>query len=262
MKTHLLFFDIDGTLLDERTGKISNGTKEAVKEARKNGHLAFLNTGRSYAELDPKVMEVGFDGVVCGCGTYVTYKGKNLVKENIEGEKAKKIISLITSCKIDALLEGEEYFYVSKKTSNEKLLLVKKFFGEEVNQKSRFWEEKNPEFQKMSIWLNEDSDFEEFHKALKQEFMFIKRASDFYEVIPKGYSKATGIELLVEHLGMEKEHTVAIGDSANDLAMLECAGISVAMGNSKPAVKEQVSFVTKNVEDEGVAHALAHLGFV
>ena len=139
---------------------------------------------------------------------------------------------------------------------------MKKFFGEEVNQKSRFWEEKNPEFQKMSIWMNEDSDFEEFPKALKQEFMFIKRASDFYEVIPKGYSKATGIELLVEHLGMEKEHTVAIGYSSNELAMLECAGISVAMGNCKPAVKEQVSFVTKNVEDEGVAHALAHLGFV
>lgn len=262
MKPHLLFFDIDGTLLSEVTGKISAKTREAVEAARKNGHYTFLNTGRSFAELDPKVVEVGFDGVVCGCGTYVNYRGENLVKETVKGKKAQKILSLIEQCKIIALLEGEEYFYVSQHISDENLELVKKFFGEEVNQKCRYWEEMEPEFQKMSIWLPEDSDFATFRRELEDEFAFIKRSDIFYEVIPKGYSKATGMELLLQHLGIEKKHSVAIGDSTNDLPMLKYAGISVAMGNSAQSVKNEVSFVTKSVEEEGVAYALSHLGFV
>ena len=55
---------------------------------------------------------------------------------------------------------------------------------------------------------------------------------------------------------------MAIGDSANDLSMLLFAGKSVAMGNSSEKVKEQVSYVTKNVEEEGVAHALLYYGFI
>ena len=46
MKPHLLFFDIDGTLRDEATGEVSVVTRNAVKQAQKKGHIAFLNTGR------------------------------------------------------------------------------------------------------------------------------------------------------------------------------------------------------------------------
>ena len=66
---------------------------------------------------------------------------------------------------------------------------------------------------------------------------------------------------LAEHLGIEKDRTVAIGDSTNDLSMLQFAGISVAMGNSCELVKEKVDFVTRSVEEEGVAYALEQLGF-
>ena len=46
------------------------------------------------------------------------------------------------------------------------------------------------------------------------------------------------------------------------MAMLEYAGISVAMGNSNDSVKQSVDFVTKSVNEEGVAYALEHFGFV
>ena len=67
---------------------------------------------------------------------------------------------------------------------------------------------------------------------------------------------------MMEHLDVEKKHTMAIGDSTNDLAMLDYAHISIAMGNSQNEVKERVSFVTKTVEEEGVAYALKHFGFI
>lgn len=262
MNPHILFFDIDGTLMDEETGCITDRTKEALQEARKNGHYTFLNTGRSFAELDPEVVNVGFDGVVCGCGTYIEYHGENLMKHSIHGDEAVDMVKTITECKMDAILEGDHHFYVSKNASERKLLAVKEYFGEKVNQKCRFWEDRIPQFQKMSIWLSEDSDFGRFQKKYEKKFDFIKRASRFYEVVPKGYSKATGIEFLMNYLGIEQEHTMAIGDSTNDLAMLEYATISIAMGNSKDIVKERVAFVTKTVKEEGVAYALSHYGFV
>ena len=261
MKPHLLFFDIDGTLRDEATGEVSVATRNAVKQAQKKGHIAFLNTGRSFAELDKEIMDVGFDGVVCGCGTYVDYKGENLLVESSAGEEAQRIVALLEKYKIQALLEGQYYFYISKYTNNKKLLQVKEYFGVEVNKKCRFWEDVQPEFQKLTVWLNKDSDFESFREELADRFEYIKRDFDFYEMVPKGHSKATGMHYLVEHLGIEKDRTVAIGDSTNDLSMLQFAGISVAMGNSCELVKEKVDFVTRSVEEEGVAYALEQLGF-
>lgn len=262
MEPHLMFFDIDGTLRDDVTGVVSKKTRLAVKEARENGHIAFLNTGRSFAELDGEIMDVGFDGVVCGCGTYVDFHGKNLLKECIAGKEAERIVRLLETYKMQALLEGQNYFYISRFTTNKKLLEVKHYFGSEVNKKCRYWQDEAPEFQKFTVWLDEDSDFYGFMEQIGEQFSYIKRDYDFYEIIPKGYSKATGMKYVAKHLGIREEHTLAIGDSTNDLAMLEYAGISVAMGNSSDTVKKQVDFVTKNVDEEGVAYALEHFGFV
>lgn len=262
MEPHLMFFDIDGTLRDDVTGVVSKETKLAVKKARDNGHIAFLNTGRSFSELDSEIMDVGFDGVVCGCGTYVDFRGQNLLKESIAGKEAEHIVQLLESYKVQALLEGQTYFYISRHTTNKKLLEVKEYFGVEVNKKCRFWQDETPEFQKFTVWLNEDSDFDGFMEQIQDRFSYIRRDYDFYEIIPKGYSKATGMKYMADHLGMNEKHTLAIGDSTNDLAMLEYAGISVAMGNSSDTVKKQVDFVTKSVDEEGVAYALEHFGFV
>lgn len=262
MEPHLMFFDIDGTLRDDQNGVVSEKTRMAVKEARNNGHIAFLNTGRTFAELDSEIMDVGFDGVVCGCGTHVDFQGKTLLKESIAGKEAERIVQLLEKYHIQALLEGEQYFYMSRFTTNKKLLEVTEYFGEEVNKKCRFWQDEKPEFQKFTVWLDENSDFEGFQEQTEERFSYIKRDYDFYEIIPKGHSKATGMKYIAKQLDINEKHILAIGDSNNDLAMLEYAGISVAMGNSNDAVKESVDFVTKSVEEEGVAYALEYLGFV
>ena len=262
MEPHILFFDIDGTLLEEETGHMTERTKQALQEARGNGHYTFLNTGRSFAELDPRLTELDFDGEVCGCGRHIKYLGRDLKKKTIDGEEAQKIVEILEKAKVQGLLEGEEYFYISKHTTNPKLLAVKNGFGEEVNQKCRYWEEEKPSFQKLTIWLDKKSDLDMVKNYLQEKYDFIKRAEDFYEIIPVGHSKATGMEEVMRYLDIKREHTMAIGDSTNDLAMLEYANLSVAMGNSQDAVKEKVSFVTKSVTEEGVAHALSHFGFI
>ena len=262
MTPHILCFDIDGTILDDQTGKVSERTKEAIDQARKNGHYTFINTGRSFSELDPVLLTIGFDGVICGCGTYITYKDEILLAERIEGQRAEWLINTLSEYKIDAMLEGEEFFYISKEILNPKLIAVRDYFGEEVKKNFRYWEEEEPVFQKMSILLNPESNLEGFVEKCGRDYEFIRRSRNFYEVIPAGYSKATGIAYLMDYLRVAKEHTVAIGDSTNDLAMLEFAGISIAMGNSADVVKEKVTYVTKRVAEEGVAFGLKYFGFI
>ena len=60
----MLFFDIDGTLLDEKEGIVPESTVRALHQAKKNGHLLFLCTGRCKSIWPKDILEIGFDGVV------------------------------------------------------------------------------------------------------------------------------------------------------------------------------------------------------
>lgn len=74
----LIFLDIDGTLTLP-TGDISTLTKQAIVQARKNGHLVFLCTGRNKAAVT-SLLHIGFDGMICSAGGYIEVQ-QNVIKE-------------------------------------------------------------------------------------------------------------------------------------------------------------------------------------
>ena len=117
-------------------------------------------------------------------------------------------------------------------------------------------------FDKFLAFPNVDSDTETFRRFVDEHFSCFIHDDAAWEITQKHCSKATGIQFRADRLDIPIENTFAFGDSTNDLAMLQYAGISVAMGNSSDTVKKQVDFVTRSVEDEGVAYALEHFGFV
>jgi hypothetical protein len=78
----------------------------------------------------------------------------------------------------------------------------------------------------------------------------------FLEVMHVQANKAKALEVVARHYGIHRQEVMAIGDSYNDLEMIEWAGLGVAMGNAFEPVKEAADFVTTSNEEEGVAEAL------
>ena len=96
----------------------------------------------------------------------------------------------------------------------------------------------------------------------QEQLTFIDRGSGFYEVVPAGHSKATGIQFLMDYFDIPLKDTIAVGDSTNDLPMLEYAGLSIGMKKSDAPVLNTVDYVTDTVENDGICKAMRHFGLI
>ena len=255
MKKHMLFFDIDGTLLDEETGIVPQSTVDALHRARENGHLLFLCTGRCKAIWPEEILSIGFDGVVGGCGTHILYHDKEIFHATLEPALQREIADDLERFHIDGVLEGSTCTYFRKDIW---MPVVQKIFeanGTFSTDCQKYWED-DLEFDKMALWYDETSDMASFKKKYEEDFDFILRDPSFYEVVPKGCSKGTGIAFLCEYLGIDRADTIGFGDSTNDLPMLEYTDVSVAMGSGNPDIFSSVDYVTAPVMEDGIEKAL------
>lgn len=261
MEKHILFFDIDGTLIDEEKDIVPESAKKALAQAKQNGHLLFICSGRCKAIIPEDVVNLGFDGMVGGCGTYIEIKGKEIFHNTLSKELQQEVISDLQRYHIDGVLEGKD---CSAFRHDYWMPVVKNIFTENGSFKARtqcFWEE-DFSFDKMALWFDGSSDMENFRKKYEPQFDFILRDPTFYEVVPKGISKATGIRYVCDKLGMDMEQSIAFGDSANDVSMLQCTGTSVAMGGGNPILFDLVDYVTDPVMEDGIANALKYLKLI
>ncbi|WP_371361816.1 Phosphatase YwpJ [Sporomusa rhizae] len=80
-----------------------------------------------------------------------------------------------------------------------------------------------------------------------------------FEMINSNASKGFALKHLTDHLNIPVSKTIAIGDSFNDLSMLEIAGIGVAMGNAEDKIKKCCQYVAKSNDESGVAHIIHEL---
>lgn len=263
MTKKIVFFDVDGTLLDEKTGTIPQRTITALERLRQKGHLAFINTGRPFSHINPAVKRLDFDGYVCACGAYIRHGSEVLFYKTLTPELCRRIVTLVRRCRLMVTYESLDgvYFDLTRPLGSPELRHRRQFaeLGFNVD---RSIDAPGFVFDKFVVWATADSDVQRFHQEATQDFEYIDRGSGLFELSPKGCSKATGIQLILERLQLPLASSYAIGDSPNDLTMLNYVPNSIAMGNSPPSLYDKVSFVTKNIDDNGIEHALTHFGLI
>ncbi len=258
----LIFFDIDGTLIGESGHNMPESAVSAVGAARKNGHVCVINTGRTKKLVLPDMEKLScFDSFLMGCGTMATLHDRVLFHRTIPKELAEEIIEALYRWEIDAVLEGSENNYHD---SFDRIFtgvfadFVRQFAGQGYGN----FREAAGNFDKFYAYAENVEQMKGFAGEFQGRLDFVDRKKGFFEVMPKGCSKASGMEFLAERLGIPMEETAALGDSSNDIPMLRRAHIGIAMGNATEDVKAEAAYVTTSLEEDGVWNGLKWLGVI
>lgn len=117
MEQKIVFFDIDGTLYERRNPLgVPESTREAIRRLQEKGNLAFICTGRTRAEMEDWWSELGFDGMICGCGTYISYKGEVVHERKMDLETVEKIVEISEKHGAMPVVEGLDKVYFDDST--------------------------------------------------------------------------------------------------------------------------------------------------
>ena len=263
MQPQLLFFDIDGTLLSNRTHQIPQSALDAIAAAQRNGHLVFINTGRTIRTMPAFLKTLGFDGYLCGCGTRIIYHNETLLAHSFTEAEGRHLIDLMEHWQIEAFLEGSEDVYCKRGSYRQKIMNdVRRSFNEEGLGLSKYIEDGDFIYDKFVLVSDNLTNSDAFIHEIQSWIDVIDRGKGMYECVPKGYSKASAIRYLADHLKISMAHTWAFGDSSNDLPMFEAAAHGIAMSEHSPVLDPFTEMVTDTVDNDGIAKALAHFGLI
>lgn len=263
MKRKALFFDIDGTLLTDGTKILPESAEEAIKKARAAGHMVFINTGRSRCLMQELENRLEVDGYLCGCGTLIEVNGHKLMHHVISADRRMEIQKNILAYGLDGILEGPSGIYVQTGTSHMPgVQRIKDLFLGSGVMFAADWTKGPLMFDKFCVLRDENSDMDGFFKSLEPDIAPIDRGNNLYECVPTGYDKATAMQFILEYFQIPWEESYAFGDSSNDLAMIKYACHSVIMEEHDKILEPYAEFITRKVEDDGIAYAFEKLKII
>ena len=256
----VVFFDIDGTIVDDRTQIIPESVNRAVEALRASGHIPVINTGRPYSHIDPRIRAMDFAAWICGCGMEILCGGRRIYENFPDLELCTFTRDTVRDCQMQVLYETEDGVILKDGDLSRNAIgleecrrMEKKGFRiQEIGSLPE------PRFMKLVTFDGEGSRHEEFKAKMEPWFTCIERGHTMLELVKKGCSKARGMEILLNHLGISREDTLAIGDSTNDLPMFEAAGHTACMGGGMEELKEKAEFITDTVLNDGIKKALRH----
>ncbi len=257
----LLFFDIDGTIWDFHN-VIPESTKTALRLLRENGHKAFICSGRTKVFLrDPKLKALDFDGLLGGCGTEIEYEGEELLCKTIEPDLMMRALRIFDSYGMGVMMESRDILYMDKDKigRDDYGKYIIKTMGDVIRPLPDSGEEADA--CKFTV-LIEGADYRKVTETLQDDFEVMVHGGYVMELVPKGFSKATGIAFLCERLGVERADTFSFGDGVNDLEMLDYAGVGIAMGNAVDDAKAQADYVTDDIHEDGIYNACKKFGLI
>lgn len=277
--SRIILLDVDGTLVDY-DGRVPASAVAAIRQARALGHRVYLSTGRSRAEVYDELWEIGLDGMIGANGGYVEDAGQVVLHQHLDADQCRRVVDWLHERGCEFYLEANAGLFASEhfETAGEPVmrryvagkgdaagaasLTVREAFPEMVFGADLYRDDVN----KVSFILNEYDD----HVAATAAFGDLEsrtwggRGAEalFGDLAVAGVTKAHAVEALLAHLGAERADTVAFGDAAVDIAMMEYCAVGVAMGNSSPDVLAIANHVTGDVAADGLAEAFRYLGLL
>lgn len=253
----LIFFDIDGTLLD-RHNRIPASAKQAVLALQENGHMVALASGRSPFMLEQIRLELGLESYVSFNGQYVMHQGE-LIHSNPICSDALNQLSAFASLSGHPLVYLDRSQMSCSQEYHPHVDLCLTSLGVAHPRYEKQFCETRLIYQTMLFCTEEE---EASYREKFRDLKFVRWHPLSMDVLPAGGSKAEGISILADRTGFTPEHVYAFGDNFNDIEMFRYAGCSIAMGNAPHSLQQIASHVTANAEQDGILHGLKWAGLL
>lgn len=258
MAIKAIFFDVDGTLVSFTTHKIPDGTLRALHALREKGIKLFLSTGRHPGMLGGVLETFPFDGVVAVTGQVCTMGEQVLHSNPLKHEHLKSLFAAREQLHFPCIVLAQGEMFLS-----EVCPIIVDFWDHlrvplpPVKPLEHALEV--PVYQVITFVTPEEEDklFE-----LAPDLNHTRWCDLFLDVIPEGGGKDTGMQAVMDHLGITRDEVMAFGDGENDLSMIRHAGIGVAMGSGTELLKSEADYVTGTPDEDGVPNALKHFNIL
>ena len=280
----IAFLDVDGTIID--SGEvIAPSTIEAVQTARANGHLVYLSTGRASVEIYPKIRDIGFDGAISAGGGFASIGDELVISRTMPEAAVQRMVDFYEESGYDFYLQSYDELYPSagvrhrfatyldddserKGETRTDLASVTDF--DEHPALRAFADVRPLSYTGIakSVFLAGDlTAFDRVSEALSGDFHVITGTIPHMgkgsgEVTLNGVNKGTTILKVLDRLGIDVASAIGIGDSTNDIEMLQVCGVGIAMGNATDEVKAHADEVTTAVLDDGIWNAFRRHGLI
>ncbi|WP_024527356.1 sugar-phosphatase [Serratia fonticola] len=264
MAIELIAIDMDGTLLNPQH-QITPAVKQALTAARAKGVHVVLATGRPYVGVQDYLRQLDIQGEGDFC---ITYNGALVLKATDGACVLQETLGFDDYLYFEQLARefGVHYqafdfdtLYTPNKDIGKYTVHESEMTGIPLKYRSVEEMDRTMRFPKVMM-IDEPALLDDAIARLPSEawdrYTIMKSAPYFLEILHKNVDKGAGVRMLAEHLGIKQENVMALGDQANDTAMIEYAGMGVAMGNAIPELKEIAQHVTGTNTEDGVALAI------
>lgn len=254
----IIFFDIDGTLIDTEKKQISEKMLETLIRLKQRNMILCLSTGRGPLAL-PHFDGWEADAFLTFNGSYCFDKQQDIYKHPIPVKDVKTIVqnaasidrpvSIATRDKLIANGRDKDlvdYFAIAGLE-----VIVSDDFGKVI--------EKDDVYQLMSGGRKEE------YPALLKNVPRAKIAAWWdraVDIIPADSGKGTGVNKVLEYYHLHKSQALAFGDGDNDIEMFQAVGTGIAMGNASESLKAVAQEICGHVTDDGIYHYCAAHGLL
>ncbi|MFD2208231.1 Cof-type HAD-IIB family hydrolase [Virgibacillus halophilus] len=253
----IIFFDIDGTLLNHEK-QLPSSTKTSISQLKEKGHEVAIATGRAPFMFKDLRTELDIHHFVSYNGQYVVLNDEVIYTNPLDGQALEKLTAMALEHEHPVVFMDHEDMRANV-PEHDYIIESLRTLQVEMPAVDPAYSQGRPLYQ--TLLFCPEGEEEQYEEAFP-EFDFIRWHPVSVDVIPKGGSKANGIEQIVRRLGFAKEQQYAFGDGLNDIEMLSELHHSVAMGNALPVVKKAAKYVTASVEDDGIWRGLQLVGLL
>ena len=259
----IVFFDLDGTLLDNRANAIPESALKALDLLRPNYHVV-LSTGRdmdTHYSVAYKGM-VRPDAIIHQNGNKITIGEELLFAHTMDRILLREIYEYCIERNIcmGTSIGSEDFFICPEKKRASDLSYTKAVKRNFVPFEELF--RRDIKVTALSYAGDLEMEKEMIESAFPMLELFSFNGGAGADVVERGFSKAEGMKRMCEHFGVDIADTYAFGDSPNDLALLKAAGTGIAMGNADESVKAAADYVTDDIRSDGIYNACVHFGMI